>query len=117
MAAFYLLRGVLHITQLHADNIKIVLPLHTEETKSRLPFDISIHRGLLKNLSIKYPAYDPVHFKTILLNQIEFNHALNGDIQAQITQPYPVNVYLHSKGTRDNYQLPCKQKVKILIGG
>ncbi|WP_264856157.1 translocation/assembly module TamB domain-containing protein [Coxiella burnetii] len=109
---FYLLRGVLHITQLHADNIKIVLPLHTEETKSRLPFDISIHRGLLKNLSIKYPAYDPVHFKTILLNQIEFNHALNGDIQAQITQPYPVNVYLHSKGTRDNYQLSLQTKSK-----
>ena len=109
---FYLLRGVLHITQLRADNIKILLPLHTKETKFCLPFDISIHRGLLKNLSIKYPPSDLVYFKTILLNQIEFNHALNGDIQAQITQPYPVNVYLNSKGTCNNYQLSLQAKSK-----
>ncbi|MBW5802349.1 translocation/assembly module TamB [Coxiella endosymbiont of Ornithodoros amblus] len=109
---FYLLRGVLHITQLHADNIKILLPLRIEETKSCLPFDISMHRGLLKNLSIKYPLYYPVHFKTILLNQIEFNYVLNGDIQAQITQPYPLNIYLHSKGTHNNYQLSLQAKSK-----
>ncbi len=37
---------------------------------------------------------------------------LSGDIQAQTTQPYPLNVYLHSKGTRNNYQLSLQAKSK-----
>ena len=108
---FYLLKGVLCITQLNTDNIRIILP-QIKDIKNRFSFNISIHQGFLKNLSVKYPSYKFICFKNILLNQIECNHTLSANIQAQATQPYPMNIYLHSNGTRDNYHFSIQAKNK-----
>ena len=117
---FYLLKKVLYVTQLNAENVKIVLPIKTEEIKTDFPFDICIHQVILKNLSIQYPPYKPIHFKNVKLKEVKFNQALNANMQAKIGKPYSATIDLQLKGKNDNYHFSLRIKSKdinsLIIG-
>ena len=111
---FYLLKMALHITQLNAENIKIALPIKTKEIKADFPFNIRIHQVFLKNLSIQYPSYEPVHFKKIMLKEVKLNKTISVDIHAKITQPYLAIFDFQSKGKHDNYHFSLRIKSKYI---
>lgn len=111
---FYLLKMALHITQLNAENIKIALPIKTEAIKADFPFNIQIHQVILKNLSIQYPPYEPVHFKKIMLKEVKLNKTISINIHAKITQPYLAIIDFQSKGKHDNYHFSLRIKSKYI---
>lgn len=109
-----LLRGTLYITHLNAENIKIIL-LPSPEKKNkkekinllhqRFPLSLEIKEGYLENISIDQKTETrPVLVRNLRLKQINISRSLASTIDAEIIQPFIINLHLSSTGTRDNYR-------------
>ena len=109
-----LLAGTLYITHLTAENIKIISP-HSPKKKNengkvnpllqrRFPLSLEIEEGYLKNISIdRKTEARPVFVKNLRLKQVNISYLLATTIDAEIIQPFIINLHLSSTGTRDNY--------------
>ena len=110
-----LLSGALYVTHLNAENIKITLlhsPLEKKNEKEkinllrrRFPLSLEIEEGCLKNISInqKTEAH-PMFVKNLRLKKINIGYSLSSTINAEIIQPFIINLHLSSTGTCDNYR-------------
>ena len=113
----FLLKAQLSISDLKAQNTRIILSSQSQNEKIRnplkqqLPINLYMQNCNFSNLTIqRRENSSPIYLKNLWIHKVAINNSLIATIDGQMIQPFPLNLHLVFSGTLNNYHITLRAK-------